>query len=105
MTIEARRLRLKGEVSIFEAPALKHAVTQTLMQERGLVLDLSEVTFVDSGGAAVIAHAVRMARELGIPQSDVRLEGASRPIQRLLFITGLSQFFPATMPDGPDQIQ
>jgi anti-sigma B factor antagonist len=55
-----------------------------------IVLDLSQLTFIDSTGLGVLVGAQRRARETG---GEVRLAGAAPGVQRVLEVTGLDTVF------------
>jgi anti-sigma B factor antagonist len=54
-----------GEVDIMTAPKLDSVLRRLQAQERSIVVDLSDVTFLDSSGLAVLLRANRMASSGG----------------------------------------
>ncbi|MCF6466953.1 STAS domain-containing protein [Nonomuraea sp. MG754425] len=82
-------VRLSGEIDIFTSAALRGQLLDTLRTSTSvLVLDLSEVTFCDAGGLAVLVGIQRRARAQGITMTMT----APRPfMSRLLRLTGLNR--------------
>ena len=80
-----------GEVDIFTAPQFKECMVALLDGGvRRLVIDLSEVTFIDSTALGVLIGGVR--RVNGVSGS-MALVVVSRPVQRVLSVTGLDRVF------------
>ena len=82
-------VRLSGEIDLSNAEALGAAAESAVSNRaRGLVLDLSEVTFLDSTGLRLV---FRLARRLRDRQQALRLvvpDGAR--IARLLMMSGVA---------------
>ena len=85
-------IALRGELDLATAPRLNVEI-DTAMQANPskLVLDVAEVTFVDSAGLNTFVWAKR--RGAGVP---VVLHRASEQCRQLLAITGLGQEFELT---------
>jgi anti-sigma B factor antagonist len=58
------RLKVSGELDLASAPRVKEAVSVELTDGRDVILDLSEVSFIDSTGLAAVISAANRAREL-----------------------------------------
>jgi len=88
-TDRARVLTLEGELDLAAAPQLQARIDET-PSGRALVLDLSQVTFIDS---AVLKELLRARAELA--ERDVRfvLAGVAAPVRRLLDLTRTSELF------------
>ncbi|WP_049564692.1 STAS domain-containing protein [Nonomuraea sp. SBT364] len=85
-------VRLSGEIDLFTSPALRQRLWNTLSHSNGLlVLDLSQVTFCDAGGLAVLIGTQSRAKARGI---TVALTGLRPFMTRLLRISGLTYRFP-----------
>jgi anti-sigma B factor antagonist len=81
------RLSAAGEVDTSSAPVLRTRLEGLLDRGlRELVLDLDEVSFLDSAGLAVLAGAHRAAGERGL---RLRVLASGRAVIRPLQITGL----------------
>jgi anti-sigma B factor antagonist len=85
-------LAVKGEVDLYTSPQLKDKVTE--MVDRGhsrLVIDLTDVGFMDSSGLGVLVTALKRAREREGSLALVCPEGS---VHKVLTITGLDRVFP-----------
>jgi len=84
-------LLLSGELDASSAPQVDEAVDQLIAGGAGeLLIDLGEVTFIDSSG---LRSLIRARKNLG--NSDVvRLRNPQVGTVRLLEITGLTDQFP-----------
>ena len=82
---------LSGEIDIYTAPRFRECMIELL--DAGvdrLVVDLSAVTFIDSTALGVLIGGVRRVRAVG---GAMTLVVTSRPVQRVLSITGLDRVF------------
>ena len=80
-------VRVRGEVEVLTAPRLADAVTSALGGERPVVVDLTDVTFLDSAGLGTLLRVTEASEEGGEP---LRLAvDENRPVVRTLQITGL----------------
>lgn len=82
---------LTGEVDIFTAPRFKECLVEFL--DSGivrLVIDLNGVTFMDSTALGVLVGGVRRVHDAG---GAMTLVVTSRPVERVLSITGLDRVF------------
>jgi anti-sigma B factor antagonist len=82
---------LSGSLDIATSPTVRAALTEA--SERGnhrLVVDLTNVEFLDSTGLGALIGAQRRAKEV---DGDVRLVVKEGQILRLLRITGLLKVF------------
>ena len=80
-----------GEVDIFTAPQFKECMVELLDSGvRRLVIDLSEVTFIDSTALGVLIGGVRRVHGVG---GAMALVVTSRPVERVLGVTGLDRVF------------
>lgn len=80
-----------GEVDVYTAPRLKDKLLQ--VERDGvhhIVVDLTQVGFIDSVGLGVLIGALRRARAGG---GTLVLGGPNPRIRRILDITGLSSAF------------
>jgi anti-sigma B factor antagonist len=85
-------VRVVGEVDIATAPSLRERLEQVLAPARRVVVDLSEVTFLDSTGLSVLVGAWKRLSGEGL-EGDLRLVVVRPTIQKVLEITGLDQVF------------
>ena len=92
-TAEAARtvVRVAGEVDVYTAPALRRFLEEQILRGcRDLVVDLSEVTFLDSTGLGVLVGRLRQMRMKG---GQLRLAGPADRVVKVLAITGLDRVF------------
>ncbi|MGA2211482.1 MAG: STAS domain-containing protein [Acidimicrobiales bacterium] len=85
-------VRVVGEVDIATAPALRERLEQVLASATRVVVDLSEVTFLDSTGLSVLVGAWKQLSGED-SEGDLRLVVVRPTIQKVLEITGLDQVF------------
>jgi anti-sigma B factor antagonist len=85
-----RVIAVQGEVDLASAPALKSALLELVADEpRRLVLDLSQVGYMDSTGLGVL---VGVQRRLG-DGAVIAIGGAPRVVAALFELTGLDRTF------------
>jgi anti-sigma B factor antagonist len=81
-----------GEVDVSTAPKLRQSLHDQLKAAL-VVVDLSEVTFLDSTGLGVLVSALRRKREQ--EAGDAFRLVVSRPqVSKVLEVTGLTSVFP-----------
>jgi anti-sigma B factor antagonist len=86
-------LSVEGEVDLYTAPAVREAAIEAM--EAGadhLLLDLTEVPFMDSSGLGVIVACLKRLRESGGDLAVV--SPPSSPPTKLLSLTGLDHAIP-----------
>jgi anti-sigma B factor antagonist len=80
-----------GELDYHTGPRLRACLDDVpLASGAALVLDLSGITYCDSTGVSVLAHAYRRTAAAG---ARLALAGAAPPVFRLLSFTGLDRLF------------
>lgn len=83
--------RLHGSLDLATAPSLRAALIEAANEgKHEIIVDLTELEFLDSTGLGALIGAHRRALENG---GRVRLIVRDGPIQRLLNITGLMRIF------------
>ncbi len=86
-----RTVTVRGEVDLATAPDLEACVRQALDDApRGVVLDLEGLTFIDSSGLRAL---VSVSKDAGARGASVGLRNVPRHAQRVLDLTGLSDWF------------
>lgn len=91
LTIEESRrdglpvLIVSGEADVLSAPVLRHALADATERFRVVVLDLSNVTFLDSTALSVLVVARR--------RLTIRITGLRPQVRKVFDITGLSDSF------------
>lgn len=84
-------LSVRGEVDVSTAPELRERLLALAEQGKTLaVVDLSEVSFVDSTALGVLVSGVKRLRSAG---GDLRLVVTEPRITKVFEITGLTDVF------------
>jgi anti-sigma B factor antagonist len=85
-------VKLRGELDIASVPELRDQLIVVLDRRTPglMVIDLSDLEFIDSSGTAVLVNTQRRARLLGCTLALVAPQPA---VSRVLQICGLDRFF------------
>lgn len=85
---------IRGEVDVATAPGLLRRLDAAIDSHPGeaVVVDLADVTFIDSTGLGVLAASGKRAVALG---GSLGVVNARPAVQRVLHITGLDRVLPA----------
>ena len=85
-------VRLSGEIDIGTTASLRHVVQELLETDaESVVLDLSDVRFMDSSGVGVLVAAHRRAKARGVA---LTLRHPSTIVANVLKLTGVDQLIP-----------
>lgn len=87
---------VRGDIDMAGGPILDAALT-ALAPTGSIVIDLTEVAFIDSSGLRSLLSAVRSARDR---DAAVLLRGIRPEVARLLAITGTADQFTIEAGDG-----
>jgi len=86
------RVRVEGELALTSSSLLELAVERELEANRDVLLDLSDIAFIDSAGLRAMTALVRIAKANG---RRLRLSSELPPhARRLMEIVGLLPFVP-----------
>jgi anti-sigma B factor antagonist len=86
---------ISGEHDIYTAPTLRERLEEALAQDvKGLVVDLTKATFVDSSILGALLEGRRQALEKGLNYVVCIAEQVEPGVQRILEITGLVPVLP-----------
>lgn len=84
-------LSVRGEIDVQTAPELRERLVQVSQNgHKTVVVDLSEVTFLDSTALGVLVSGLKRFRSDG---GDLRLVVTGRGVAKVLEITGLVDVF------------
>jgi len=84
-------LDVTGEIDVYTAPKFKEAINSVLsMGQNHLIINLAEVTYMDSSGFGALLSATKRLRPIG---GTVNLVKCSGSINRILQITRLNTVF------------
>ena len=89
---------LEGEHDIYTAPALRERMYSVIADGHGLVVDLTQTTFVDSSILGALLGARRRAHESGLGFAVCCSDGIEPGVRRILEVTGLIPVLPV-LPD------
>lgn len=85
----ATLIALQGELDLSTAPSLRDAIHESA-REKGVVVDLQDLTFMDSAGIGTLLRAHQELSQEGRP---FKLVITQRRFLQLLEITGLRDIF------------
>lgn len=99
MTFTLRRknrtltINIKGELDLVSANEFREVVDSTMEEMRGinLIIDLSNVNFIDSSGLGVILGRFR---KITAKEGQIVLVGLNPNIKRILDLSGVLSFIP-----------
>lgn len=81
-------LTVRGEIDLANVDEFHEDVAAAVASDATtIVVDLSEVTFIDSGGISVLLKGRRLADEQG---KEYRVTGATGMVSQILDLTGVS---------------
>jgi anti-sigma B factor antagonist len=98
-------ISMRGELDLSSAPPLRELLARMFMEEHPdrLVLDLTDLIYLDSTGLSVFVSAHKRAHASGM---EFWLAGPNSSVRRLLKITALDQIFTivdtTASPDSPE---
>jgi len=83
---------VSGDLDAYSVPELRSVLTRVIDATESVIVevDLSQVTFIDAGGIALLVGQQRRLNSLG---RELMLSGLSHGVERVLKVTGLSRAF------------
>jgi anti-sigma B factor antagonist len=85
-------IKAKGEIDVWTADILRQSLRDVQSDGKPrVIVDLTEVPFVDSTGIGVLVGALKRSREAG---GSLHLVVTSDGVRKVLKITSLDQVFP-----------
>lgn len=87
--------KLSGELDVASVPAVRIKLEQALVEgmTNGLILDLTDITFMDSSGLGFILGRYRKLSELG---GKTIVTGIQGQVRRVFELSGLTKIIPQT---------
>lgn len=82
---------VRGEVDIATSPLLRRQLDRFVDSDEPIVVDVSEMTFIDSSGLGVLVEMLQRRR--AGTRGPVTLHGMQEPVRRVFEITGLTELF------------
>ena len=84
-------VHLGGEIDVYTAPLVREKLDEQIQSGRTqLVVDLTDVTFLDSTGLGVLVGRLKLTRTRG---GSMRLVGTDDRVLKVFSITGLDKVF------------
>jgi anti-sigma B factor antagonist len=88
---QAVRLRVVGEIDMSTVPTFEKALSSALDENpERLMIDLSEVNFMDSSGLNALVRARNAMEDSGV---ELVISGMSNQVRRLFEVSGLMTAF------------
>ncbi|MEA3413478.1 MAG: STAS domain-containing protein [Pseudomonadota bacterium] len=84
-------VELQGEVDLHFSPRLRNRLLSELSEGHPLLIDLDEVTYMDSSGIASMVEAYQLAKNNDL---DFGLVGVKGPVLQVLQLARLDKVFP-----------
>jgi len=82
---------LRGEIDIYSAPDFKENLFQAMGDcKEDIVLDCSELSYIDSMGLGIMVAALKRARQ---NDRNIRIRNPKPNVKKLFRITGLDKVF------------
>ena len=85
-------VRLRGRLNIDSSPAFRDQLLATLRAQsaRAVVVDMTEVSYIDASGIATLVEALKIARSR---HNTLRLKGLEGRVLHLFEVTRLADLF------------
>jgi len=84
-------IRVTGELDVYTAPVLRERLREMIgPASTAVVVNLSELTFIDSTGLGVLVGAFKRAQSVGV---DLILEEVRPSAVKVFELTGLTRMF------------
>lgn len=90
MTQSSNVFRVEGEMTIYNAAALKQQLDSLLAESVQLEIDLSQVSEIDTAGLQLLILAKKECTERS---GQLRLVGHSQPVLDVLDLCNMANFF------------
>jgi anti-sigma B factor antagonist len=89
---EGTLVRLRGRLSIDSSPAFRDRLLALLRRQSraGVIVDLTEVSYMDASGVATLVEGLKTARNR---QTTLCLKGLQGRVRHLFEVTGLLTLF------------
>jgi anti-sigma B factor antagonist len=83
-------VEFRGEIDLEYSPAVRKVLLEAVGRGRDMVVDLSNVTLIDSSGVASFLEAAQAARHKGV---SFALAAVTDPVMRVLKLARLDTVF------------
>ena len=86
-----RVVTVGGEIDVYTAPLVREKLDEQITAGRtDIVVDLTDVTFLDSTGLGVLVGRLKLTRTMG---GSMRIVGTDDRVLKVFSITGLDKVF------------
>ena len=82
---------LTGEVDLHYSPGARKLILDALNKKENVLVDLSQVEYIDSSGIASLVEGLQLAKNKGL---EFGLVGVSKPAMQVLQLARLDKVFP-----------
>ena len=95
-------VRFAGEIDLYGSPHAREVILDCLDKGRHTLIDLADVTYIDSSGVASLVEGYQTAKNKKL---EFGLVNVSDSVMNVLQLAHLDKVFPihATVDDAPDQ--
>src|SRR5690554_4899169 len=83
-------LELSGEIDLQYSPTLRENILGSLKRQQAFLIDLGEVSYIDSSGIASLVEGLQTAKKASLPYG---LMHVSKAASQVLSLTRLDQVF------------
>ena len=94
-------IALRGSVDLEPSSRIRKALLETVSNKRDVLVDLSQVNYLDSSGIACLVEALQLAREHG---AELGLVSVSTQAMRVLQLANLDKVFPISNRRQAEQV-
>ena len=84
-------IQVSGEVDMATSPSLRKAVLDCLKKQKGVLVELASVSYIDSSGLASLIEGYQKARTQQLPFGLVKIPEV---VQNVLELARLDRVFP-----------
>ena len=93
-------LELSGEIDLHHSPELREMILDSLKNGKSLLIDMAEVSYIDSSGIASLVEGFQTAKTAKLAYGLLSISG---PALQVLTLTRLDKVF--TLYESIDQFQ
>jgi anti-sigma B factor antagonist len=83
-------MALSGEIDLQHSPDVRRKLMELMFERRDVLVDLAQVSYIDSSGVASLVEAYQMARRNA---TRFVLVAVSQPVMRVLQLARLDKVF------------
>lgn len=88
---EALNVNIQGEMDLYTSPELKEVIKELITEKKGIIIDLQEVTYLDSSGIGVMLFCFTFCRKNSIP---IVFSSLRASVKEVLILSQLHKFLP-----------